>query len=118
MIPILLLPLVLLLAPSLVYAEYLGDLSANSFGPNSTANPFGAGSSFAPNGVANQFSTYGSPFSPKSATNPYVSEAPRLYDHQGNYRGKLSANPFDPDSTSRASWHSRLRPSTPSTLPR
>ena len=24
----------------------------------------------------------------------------RLYDQQGNYRGKLSANPFDPDSTS------------------
>ena len=26
--------------------------------------------------------------------------APRLYDQQGNYHGKLSANPYDPDSTS------------------
>ncbi|MBS0184603.1 MAG: hypothetical protein JSS39_19615 [Nitrospira sp.] len=28
-----------------------------------------------------------------------LTETPRLYDQQGNYRGKLSANPFDPDST-------------------
>jgi len=27
-------------------------------------------------------------------------DAPRLYDQQGNYRGKLSANPYDPDLTS------------------
>jgi hypothetical protein len=27
-------------------------------------------------------------------------DAPRLYDREGNYRGKLSANPYDPDSTS------------------
>ena len=26
--------------------------------------------------------------------------APKLYDSQGNYRGKLSSNPFDPDSIS------------------
>ena len=34
------------------------------------------------------------------ATNPFATDAPRLYDQQGNYRGKLSANPYDPDSTS------------------
>jgi len=45
-------------------------------------------------------SPYGSPFSNQSATNPYATDAPRLYDQQGNYRGKLSANPYDPDSTS------------------
>ena len=27
-------------------------------------------------------------------------DAPRLYDQQGNYHGKLSANPYDHDSTS------------------
>ena len=27
-------------------------------------------------------------------------DVPWLYDQQGNYRGKLSANPYDPDSTS------------------
>jgi hypothetical protein len=42
----------------------------------------------------------GSPFSNQSTTNPFATDAPRLYDQQGNYRGKLSANPYDPDSTS------------------
>ncbi|MBH0206156.1 MAG: hypothetical protein HP498_10160 [Nitrospira sp.] len=27
-------------------------------------------------------------------------DAPRLYDQQGNFRGKLRVNPYDPDSTS------------------
>ena len=27
-------------------------------------------------------------------------DSPRLYDLQRNYRGKLSTNPYDPDSTS------------------
>ena len=30
----------------------------------------------------------------------FVTDAPRLYDQQGNYCGKLSTNPYDPDSTS------------------
>ena len=97
-----LLPLVviLLLCSPVAQAEYLGDLSANPYSPNSTANPFGGGSPFAPNSVTNPSGTYGSPFSPNSATNPYAIAAPKLYDQQGNYRGKLSANPYDPESTS------------------
>lgn len=79
--------------------NYLGNLSANPFDYDSTANQFGKGSPFAPNGINNPFSPYGSPFSNKSATNPFATDAPRLYDQQGHYRGKLSANPFDPDST-------------------
>ena len=51
-------------------------------------------------GMSNPFSPYGSPFSNQSATNPFATDAPRLYDQQGNYRGKLSANPYDPDSIS------------------
>jgi hypothetical protein len=43
---------------------------------------------------------YDSPFSNHSATNPFATDAPRLYDQQGNYHGKLSTNPYDPDSTS------------------
>lgn len=31
---------------------------------------------------------------------PYATQAPKLYDSQGNYRGKLSNNPYDPDSVS------------------
>jgi hypothetical protein len=92
--------LVLLLVPVFAHAEYLGDLSANPYAPNSTANPYGGGSPFSNNSVTNQFSPYGSPFSNQSATNPFATDAPRLYDQGGNYRGKLSANPYDSDSVS------------------
>ena len=84
--------LFLLPLPLSVHSEDLGELSANPYRQSSTANPFGAGSPFAPNGINNPFSPYGSPFSNQSATNPSANDAPRLYDQQGNYRGKLSAN--------------------------
>jgi hypothetical protein len=48
----------------------------------------------------NPYSQYGSKYSNKSWTNPYATDAPKLYDSQGNYRGKLSTNRFDPDSVS------------------
>ena len=92
--------LLLLLAPLSASAKDLGGLSANPYQENSTANPYGAGSPFAPNGINNPFSPFGSPFSNQSATNPFATDAPRLYDQQGNYRGKLSANPYDSDSSS------------------
>ena len=79
--------------PLSVHAEDLGELSANPFNPDSTSNPFGAGSPFKPDGLNNPFSPYGSPFSNQSATNPYATDGPRLYDQQGQYRGKLSTNP-------------------------
>lgn len=94
------LTLVLLGLPAVVHAEDLGVLSANPFDVDSIANPFGAGSPFAPNGINNPYSPYGSPFSNQSATNPYATDAPRLYDQEGAYRGKLSANQYDADSTS------------------
>jgi hypothetical protein len=43
--------------------EFLGELSANPYAPDSTANPYGE---------------YGSPYSPTSARNPYATEAPAL----------------------------------------
>ena len=89
----------LLVLPLTVQAEYLGNLSANEFDANSTANPFGAGSPFSSDSVTNEFGRYGNPYSKQSATNPYATDAPRLYDQQGAYRGKLSTNQFDPDST-------------------
>ena len=46
------------------------------------------------------YSQYGSPYSNKSWTNPYATEAPRLFDGNGSYRGRLSTNPYEPDSTS------------------
>ena len=81
--------------PVSLQAEDLGNLSANPYDADSTANPFGKGSPFAPNGINNTYSPYGSPFSNSSATNPFVTQAPKLYDEQGRYRGKLSATPFD-----------------------
>jgi len=96
----LLLSTLLVFVPLTVQAEYLGNLSANEFDPDSIANPFGAGNPFSPNSVTNEFGTYGNPFSNHSATNPYATEAPRLYDQQGAYRGKLSTNQYDPDSVS------------------
>jgi len=46
----------------------------------------------------NPYSPYGSAYSNKSHTNPYATDAPRLYDSQGQYRGRLSNNPYEPDS--------------------
>ena len=57
--------------------QYLGDLSANQFAPNSTGNPFGRyGSQFSQDSINNPFGPYGSPFSNKSATNPYATNPP------------------------------------------
>jgi hypothetical protein len=92
--------LLVLLLPLSVHAEDLGELSANPFNPDSTSNPFGAGSPFKSDGLKHPFSPYGNPYSNQSATDPYATDAPKLYDQQGNYRGKLSANLYDPASTS------------------
>ena len=67
---------------------------------NCLSNPYGAGSPYKPDGLMNPYSQYGSPYSNKSWTNPYATNAPRLYDSQGSYRGNLSTNPYDPNSVS------------------
>lgn len=61
-------------------------------------NPYGAGSPYKQDGLMNPYSQYGSPYSNKSWTNPNATEAPKLYDQNGNYRGRLSNNPYDADS--------------------
>ncbi len=90
----------LLLFTNLAWGDggYIGNYSANPYAPNSTANQFGAGGPYNPNSINNSFGQYGSPYSPNSVTNPYATEAPKLYDSQGNYHGRLSSNPYDPDS--------------------
>lgn len=67
---------------------------------NCINNPYGARSPYKSDGLMNPYSQYGSKYSNKSPTNPYAPEAPKLYDSQGNYRGRLSTNPHGPDSTS------------------
>jgi hypothetical protein len=80
---------------------YLGKLSANPYGADSTANSYGKhGSEYSSDSINNQYGQYGSEYSNKSATNPYATDAPKLYDSNGDYRGRLSTNPYDADSTS------------------
>ena len=84
--------------------EYLGKLSANPYDPDSTANPYGQyGSEFSPDSINNPYGRYGSPNSPESATNPYATDAPRQYDQDGEYRGKLSTQPSDPETVANPS---------------
>lgn len=84
----------------LAIADDLGNLSANPYAPNSTANSLGAGSPLKANGINNRLGPYGSPYGTRSVTNPQATQAPKLYDSQGNYRGRLSSNPYDPESVS------------------
>jgi hypothetical protein len=70
------------------------------YDPRCLNNPYGAGSQYKADGLNNPYSQYGSPYSNKSHTNPYATDAPKLYDNQGNYRGRLSNNPYDAESTS------------------
>ncbi|MBF6569340.1 MAG: hypothetical protein IVW54_10755 [Candidatus Binataceae bacterium] len=81
-------------------AQYLGNFSGNAYAPNSTGNQFGEyGSPFGP-GINNPYSQSGSQFSPSGVRNPYATQAPKLYDNQGGYHGRLSSNPYAPDSVS------------------
>jgi len=80
---------------------FLGQLSANPYAADSTANKFGAfGSPYSPISVNNPYSQYGSAYSATSVSNPYATEAPKIIAADGQYLGKLSANPYDPDSVS------------------
>src|SRR5215510_10562864 len=74
-------------------------LAACPYYPNCLNNPYGAGSPYKPDGLMNPYSQYGSQYSNKSWTNPYATDAPKLYDSQGDYRGRLSTNPYASDST-------------------
>ena len=80
---------------------FLGQLSANPYVSESTANKFGAfGSPYSPTSINNPYSQYGSAYSATSVSNPYATEAPKIIAADGQYLGKLSANPYDPDSVS------------------
>ena len=96
----LLLVSLIVLIPVTVHAEYLGDFSTNGLNPNSTLNDVGPYGTLSLSSPRNPIGIYGSPISPYSANNPLAIDAPRLYDQQGNYRGKLSTNHLDPDSIS------------------
>jgi hypothetical protein len=73
--------------------------SCSQYDTNCLSNPYGAGSPYKADGINNPYSIYGSPYSNKSANNPYATDAPKLYDANGQYRGRLSTNPYAADST-------------------
>lgn len=70
------------------------------YDPRCLNNPYGAGNPYKPDGLMNPYSQYGNPYSNKSWTNPYATNPPKIYDHNGNYRGELSKNPYRQDSLS------------------
>jgi hypothetical protein len=81
--------------------KFIGNLNSNPYDPNSISNPYGKyGSRYSPDSVNNPYGKYGSKFSHKSARNPFATDAPKLYDSNGKYMGKLSTNKYDPDSIS------------------
>ena len=58
---------------------FLGQLNANPYIADSTANKFGAfGIPYSPTSINNPYSQYGSPYSPISPNNPYATQAPIL----------------------------------------
>ena len=63
--------------------EYLGQLSTNPYAKNSTA---GIG--------ANNYTI------DQSMNNKYRSGGPKLYNNDGEFRGNLNGNRYDPDSVS------------------
>ena len=77
-----------------------GGFSGTRYDPNSLANPYGAGNPYKANGLMNPYSQYGSRYSNKSWTNPYATDAPKIYGPSGQYHGKLSTNKYDPESIS------------------
>lgn len=78
--------------------DYLGRLTTNPYLPDSTTNPYGRYGSPYGNTLSNPYSRYGNSFSPNSPRNPYATETPRVYGSDGTYLGKLSTNPYDPES--------------------
>ena len=91
----------ILLAPAAWADKYLGKLSENPYGQDSTSNDYGQyGSEHSADSINNQYGRYGSQYSNESPNNPNATNPPKLYDSDGNYRGKLSTNRYDPDSTS------------------
>lgn len=76
------------------------DQDSSRYFSNSLSNPYGAGSVYKVDGLMNPYSQFGSKYSNDSWTNKYATNAPKIYDSEGNYHGRLSSNKYDADSTS------------------
>lgn len=70
----------MVLSPSLAFAQFLGRLSSNPYAADSTSNPYGRyGSPYSPDSINNPYGRYGSPYSNESVNNPYATRAPKIY---------------------------------------
>ena len=68
---------------------YLGKLSANPYGTDSTSNAYGAhGSEYSTDSINNEYGEYGSQYSNNSATNPYATGSPYKADSPNNPYGE------------------------------
>lgn len=81
---LLLLALLLLSTSLSAQPKYLGQLSADPYGKDSTSNPYGKyGSKYSPDSINNPYGKYGSKYSNQSANNPYATNAPRIVRENG-----------------------------------
>jgi hypothetical protein len=81
--------------------KYRGKLNSDRDDPDSVSNPYGQyGSQYSSKSINNPYGPYGGQYSSKSINNPYASNPPKLYNQNGEYRGKLSSNSYDPESVS------------------
>ena len=86
-------------------AKYYGQYSSNPYGVDSVSNPYGTyGSQYSSNSINNPYSQYGNldetDLTPGSGNYPKAigTKTLKLYDSEGNFRGNLNDNPYDPDS--------------------
>lgn len=76
---------ILLLEPTIASADYLGNYTANPYAPRrASPQPNEAPSGSVGNIYNNRYGNDGN--------------SPKLYDSQGQFRGNLNANPYDPNS--------------------
>ena len=80
------------------HGAYLGRLSANKYGADSTSNRYGVhGSPYSSRSINNPYGTHG-----RAVRNPYAcsQSSPVLIGEDGTYLGRLNSNRYDPESTS------------------
>ena len=82
--------------------EYLGRLSANPFLTDSTANKFGPfGNPYASDNIESPCGNYERPYLANTISNYHFgTDAPKIIAADGQYLGRLSANPYERDSVS------------------
>lgn len=88
-----------------VQAKYYGQYTINQYAQNSISNEFNSyGSKYSSKSINNPYGMYGNlnntDLTPGSGNYPKMRglKTLKLYDSDGNFRGNLNDNPYDPDS--------------------